>query len=77
MFFNIPLIADWQAIARTHEHHVNNLTAKSFLAGTKHFRSEGWLAKHKRTNIPTMLMPYAPPSAWFFWPSIPHSREPQ
>jgi hypothetical protein len=23
MFFNVPLLADWQAIARTHEHHVN------------------------------------------------------
>ncbi len=23
MFLNMPLIADWQAIARTHEHHVN------------------------------------------------------
>jgi hypothetical protein len=23
MVFNVPLIADWQAIARTREHHVN------------------------------------------------------
>jgi hypothetical protein len=23
MFLNVPLIADWQAIACTHEHHVN------------------------------------------------------
>ncbi len=23
MFLNVPLIADWQAIARTHEHHVD------------------------------------------------------
>jgi hypothetical protein len=23
MFLNLPLIADWQAIARTREHHVN------------------------------------------------------
>jgi hypothetical protein len=23
MFWNMPLIADWQAIARTHEHHAN------------------------------------------------------
>ncbi len=23
MFLNVPLIADWQAIAGTHEHHVN------------------------------------------------------
>ncbi len=23
MFLNVPLIADWQAIVRTHEHHVN------------------------------------------------------
>jgi hypothetical protein len=23
MFVNMPLIADWQAIAHTHEHHVN------------------------------------------------------
>ncbi len=23
MFLNVPLIADWQAIERTHEHHVN------------------------------------------------------
>ncbi len=23
LFLNVPLIADWQVIARTHEHHVN------------------------------------------------------
>ncbi len=23
MFLNIPLIANWQAIAHTHEHHIN------------------------------------------------------
>ena len=23
MFLNVPLIADWQAIAHTHEHHLN------------------------------------------------------
>jgi hypothetical protein len=23
MFLNLPLISDWQAIAHTHEHHVN------------------------------------------------------
>ena len=29
-------------------------------------RSEGfWLAKHKHTNIPTMMEPFPPPVAWF------------
>ena len=35
---------------------VNSSTPKSVLAGTKNSCSEGfWLAKHKHTNIPTMM----------------------
>jgi hypothetical protein len=46
---------------------LNLLTAvQSVPAGTKNYRSEGfWLAKHKQTNIPTMMEPFAPPGAWF------------
>jgi hypothetical protein len=45
---------------------VNNLTAKSVPAGTKNSRLEGfWLAKHKDTNIPTMMEPFSSPAAWF------------
>jgi hypothetical protein len=35
-----------------------------------------WLAKHKETNIPTMMEPFFSPAAWFWWMSIPHPREP-
>jgi hypothetical protein len=43
----------------------------------KNSHSEGcWLAKHKNTNIPTMMEPFSPPAAWFLWTNIPHSREP-
>jgi len=44
----------------------NSLTPKSVLARTKNSRSEGfWLAKHKNTNIPTMMELFSPPAAWF------------
>jgi hypothetical protein len=56
---------------------LNSLIAKSAPAGTKNSRSEGfWLAKHKDTNIPTMMDPFSPPAAWFCWPSVPHPRAP-
>ncbi len=55
----------------------NSLTPKSVLAGTKYSRSEGfWLAKHKHTNIPTMMEPFPPPVAWFWWMKIPQFWEP-
>jgi hypothetical protein len=45
---------------------INSLTPKSVLAGTKNSRLEGfWLAKHKHTNIPSMMEPFSPPVAWF------------
>ena len=54
----------------------NSLTPKSVPVGTKNSRSEGFLlVKHKHTNIPTMMEPFAPPAAWFCQSSIPH-REP-
>ena len=57
--------------------HLNSLTPKSVLAGTKNSHSEGfWLAKHKNTNIPTMMEPFSSPAAWFLWTSVPHPREP-
>jgi hypothetical protein len=44
----------------------NSLTPKSVLAGTKTSPSKGfWLAKHKHTNIPTMMEPFPPPAPWF------------
>ena len=47
---------------------LNSLTPKSVLAGTKNSRSEGFLlVKHKHTNIPTMMEPFAPPTAWDLW----------
>jgi hypothetical protein len=56
---------------------VKLLTPKSVLAGTKNSSSEGfWLAKHKNTNIPTMMEPFSPPAAWFLWTNIQHPREP-
>ncbi len=30
MFLNVLLIADWQAIARTHEHHVNENLQRAY-----------------------------------------------
>jgi hypothetical protein len=40
----------------------NSLTPKSVPAGTKNSRSEGFLlVKHKHTNIPTMMEPFALP----------------
>ena len=45
---------------------LDSLTPKSVPAGTKNSRSEGfWLAKHKDTNIPTMMEPFSSPAAWF------------
>jgi hypothetical protein len=43
----------------------NSFTAKSIPTGTKNSRSEVFLiAKHKHTNIPTMMEPFSPPAAW-------------
>ncbi len=56
---------------------VKSSTPKSVQAGTKNSCSEGLLlAKHKHTNIPTMMEPFAPPVAWFCRLSIPHPPEP-
>ena len=55
----------------------NSLTPKTVLVGTKNSHLEGfWLAKHKNTNIPTMMGSFPPPAAWFLWKNIPHPREP-
>jgi hypothetical protein len=55
---------------------VNSLTPESIPVGTKNSRLEGfWLAKHKNTNIPTMMEPFSPPAAWFWWTSVHHPRE--
>jgi hypothetical protein len=44
---------------------LNSLAVKSVPAGTKNSRAEGFLlAKHKHTNIPTMMGPFPPPAAW-------------
>jgi hypothetical protein len=57
--------------------YLNSLTPKSVPEGAKNSRLEGFLlGKHKHTNIPTMMEPFAPPAAWFFWSSITHPREP-
>ena len=46
--------------------YVNSLTPKSVSAETKNPRSESfWLAKHKDTNIHTMMEPFSSPAAWF------------
>jgi len=45
---------------------LNSLTPISILAGTKNSLSEDFLlAKHKDTNIPTMMEPFSSPAAWF------------
>jgi len=50
----------------TDNNQLNSLTPKSVPAGTKNSRSEGFLlAKHKHTNIPTMMEPFSSPAAWF------------
>ena len=55
----------------------NSLTPISIPAGTKNSLSEDFLrAKHKSTNIPTMMEPFSSPAAWFLWTSVPHPREP-
>jgi hypothetical protein len=47
---------------------LNSLTPKSVPAETKNSRSEGFLlVKHKHTNIPTMMEPFAPPTKWDLW----------
>ena len=56
---------------------VTSLTLKSVLVGMKNSCSEGfWLAKHKNTNIPTMMEPFSTPAARFLWMNIPHPPEP-
>jgi hypothetical protein len=61
----------------THRGEVNSLTPKSVPAGMKNSRLEGFLlAKHKHTNIPTMMEQFAPSAAWFCWLSIPYPQEP-
>ena len=50
---------------------ITSLTPEFDLAGTKNSCSEGfWLAKHKHTNIPTMMESVPPPAAWFCWLSV-------
>jgi len=45
---------------------INSSTPKCVPAGTKISLSEDfWLAKHKHTNIPTMMEPFSSPAAWF------------
>jgi hypothetical protein len=41
---------------------INSLPAKSYYGGEK---KSVLLAKHKDTNIPTMMEPFSPPAAWF------------
>jgi hypothetical protein len=56
---------------------LNSLIAKSVPVGTKNSHSDCfWLAKHKDTNISTMMEPFSPPAAWFCWPSVSHPRAP-
>jgi hypothetical protein len=53
------------------------LTAKSILVGTKNYRSEGFLlAKHKHTNIPTMMEPFPLQRHGFDGGTYPHPCEP-
>ena len=55
----------------------NSLTPKCVLMGMKNSLLEDFLlAKHKDTNIPTMMEPFPPPAAWFWWTSVHHPREP-
>ena len=45
---------------------INIVTPQFIPAGMKNSLSEDfWLAKHKDTNIPTMMVPFSPPAAWF------------
>ena len=58
---------------------VNSLTPKCILVGTKNSLSEDFLlAKHKDTNIPTMMELFSSPVAWFWWTSDErtHPQEP-
>jgi hypothetical protein len=44
--------------------------------GTKNSLSKDLLlAKHKDTNILTMMEPFSSPAAWFLWTSVPHPLE--
>jgi hypothetical protein len=55
----------------------NSLTPKSVPVGMKNSRSEDFLlVKHKDSNILTMMEPFSPPAAWFWWTSVHHPREP-
>jgi hypothetical protein len=55
----------------------NSVTAKLVPVEIKSSCLEGfWLAKHKHTNIPTMIEPFALALAWFCWLSILHPQEP-
>ena len=58
----------WQAFCE-----LNSLPAKSCYGGEK---KTVLLAKHKDTNIPTMMEPFSPPAAWFWWTSVHHPRDP-
>jgi hypothetical protein len=69
-------IAAW-AIRSTYHAVLDSLTPKSVLAGMKNSLSEGFrLAKHKHTNIPTMMEPFSHLAAWFLWMNTPHPPEP-
>ena len=70
-------VFEHQCTQRSPQFAFNSLTPKSVPAGTKHSRLEGfWLAKHKDTNIPTMMEPFSSPAAWFWWSSVPQPWEP-
>jgi hypothetical protein len=48
------------------QNRMDSLTPISVLAGTKNSLSEDFLlVKHKSTNIPTMMVPFSSPAAWF------------
>ncbi len=52
---------------------INSLPAKSCYGGEKKLVL---LAKHKNTNVHTMMEPFSSSAAWFWWTSIPHPQEP-
>ena len=53
--------------------YINSLKLKCVPAGTKNSLPEDFLlAKHKDTNIPTMMEPFSSPAAWFWLTSVPH-----
>jgi glucose-6-phosphate dehydrogenase assembly protein OpcA len=66
-------------LMRHHQQLVQLVISEDFIHRLKSMSvlSEGfWLAKHKHTNIPTMMEPFPPPAVWFCWLSTPHPREP-